>query len=106
MRLIAMGHAALTQGFALLGFETHPDADREMVESVLEQLLKHREKALVLLEHELARADGVYLNRVRSEGGRIVVVEVPPLHAPADYHPPVEDLVERVLGPSALEEQP
>jgi len=34
------------------------------------------------------------------------VTEVPPLHAPEAYHPQVEELVLRVLGPSALEGQP
>lgn len=106
MKNIAMGSAALTRGFALLGFETYPDATPELVEKVLEGLVDRREKALVLLEHQLARSHGPVLAQVRSEGGRIVVGEVPPLATPADYHPPVEDLVRRILGPSALEEQP
>ena len=31
--------------------------------------------------------------------------EIPPLDAPESYRPPVEALVTRVLGPSALEER-
>ena len=103
MRLIAMGHAALAEGFALLGFETRVDATRDDVETVLAELIRTRERALVVLEHELARAETPNLERVRREGGRIVVTEIPPLHAPADYRPPVEDLVRRVLGPRVLE---
>ena len=103
MRLIAMGRAALAEGFALLGFETRVDATRDDVESVLAELIRTREHALVVLEHELARAATPNLERVRREGGRIVVTEIPPLHAPADYRPPVEDLVRRVLGLRALE---
>ena len=57
MRLIAMGRAALAEGFALLGFETRVDATRDDVESVLAELIRTREHALVVLEHELARAE-------------------------------------------------
>lgn len=101
-----MGGAALAEGFALLGFETHPDATPEQVERLLEDLVSGTEKALVVLEHDLARSGGPFLTRVRAEGGRIVVAEVPSLHAPSDYQPPVEDLVRRILGPTALEELP
>lgn len=106
MRIIAMGGEALTEGFTLLGFETYANATPDDVENTLTELLGHKEKALVFLEHGLARAGSPALNRVRREGGRIVVTEVPPLHAPSDYQPPVEKLVLRVLGPSALKERP
>lgn len=101
--MIAMGSAALTQGFELLGFETWPDASAEEMERVLQELLRTGVKALVFVEHELAQQGGPGFRRVRAEGGRIVLTEIPPLHAPADYRPPVEDLVRRVLGPNALE---
>jgi len=103
MRLIAMGGAALAEGFALLGFETRVEATRDDVESVLAELIRTKEHALVVLEHGLARTETPNLERVRREGGRIVVTEIPPLHAPADYRPPVEDLVRRVLGSRVLE---
>lgn len=106
MRMIAMGGQALTEGFTLLGFETHADATPDDVEDTLTELLGRKEKALVFLEHGLARAGSLALNRVRREGGRIVVTEIPPIHAPSDYQPPVEKLVLRVLGPSALKERP
>jgi hypothetical protein len=59
---------------------------------------------LIVLEEKLARSGMAILRQVRGKSGRIVVIEVPPLQAPKDYHPPVEDLIRRVLGPSALEE--
>ncbi len=40
---------------------------------------------------------------MREEGGRVVVAEIPPLHAPEDYHPQVEDVVRAILGAGALE---
>ena len=103
-RLIAMGSAALVEGFSLIGFETHPNATPEELEAVLKELVRKQHKALVILEHPLACSDTAMLTRVRAEGGRIVVAEIPPLHTPNDYHPQVEELVQRLLGPSALKE--
>ncbi len=105
-RMIALGSAALTGGFNLIGFETIADATPQSLEQLLAELFTTRQKALVVVEEKLARSNGPWLRRVRNEGGRIVVVEVPPLQAPADYRPPVEDLVESILGASALEERP
>lgn len=101
--MIALGSAALTQGFELLGFETWPNATAETMEQVLQELLRTGAKALVVVEHGLAREGCPSFRLIRAEGGRIVVTEIPPLHAPADYQPPVEALVRRVLGPNALE---
>ena len=92
-RLIAMGGAALMQGFALIGFETWPDADEKDLESVLTELLRERQRALVRLEPRLARCDCAPLRMVMNEGGRIVVTEIPPLEAPADYRPVVDELL-------------
>ena len=105
MRIVALGSQALVEGFSLLGAETYADAGAGDEERVLKSLVRSREKALVFIEHTLAREKTPTLSRVRREGGRIVVSEVPPLHTPADYQPPVEELVRRVLGPSALEER-
>jgi vacuolar-type H+-ATPase subunit F/Vma7 len=92
-RLIAMGGAALMQGFALIGFETWPDADEHTVERVLTDVLRKRQRALVLLEPHLARCDCAALRVVLTEGGRIVVSEIPPLEKPQDYRPVVDDLL-------------
>lgn len=103
-RIIVAGSAALTEGFALIGVETLPDATAQQLDELLAELWKHDEKALVFIEHGLARGAGPWLRRVRDDSGRIVVTEVPPLHTPREYHPLVEDVVKSVLGPSALEE--
>ncbi|ADJ27945.1 V-type ATP synthase subunit F [Nitrosococcus watsonii] len=104
-RLIVMGSPALTEGFALIGFETWPNGTEEDLDRLLEALEKGKEKALVLLEPELSHCPSAWLRRVRAESSRILITEVPPLHAPGDYHPVVEDLVAKVLGQSALEEK-
>ncbi len=101
-RLVVLGSAGLTEGFSLIGAEVHPDADPAKVEEVLEQLVQEGVQALVLLDAGLAHAGGAWLNRLRNEGGRIVVTELPPLAAPRDYAPAVDDVVRSVLGPEAL----
>lgn len=105
-RMIVMGSSALTQGFTLIGFETWGDASPDDVERVLAELLRRRERAMVLLEPDLARCASPSLKKIYAEGGHIVVTEVPPLHAPREYHPEVEELVASVLGSAALEETP
>lgn len=105
-RIIALGSAALTEGFGLIGVETLPDATAEQLETLLADLVRRKEKALVFLEHNLARSGGQWLRHVREEGGRIVITEIPPLHAPGDYHPQVEDVVRAILGAQALEMKP
>ena len=101
-RLVVLGSAGLASGFALIGAEVHADADQATVESVLEQLAKRGDEALVLLETHLAHGGGYWLGRLRSEGGRIVIIELPPLTAPHDYAPAVDEVVRAVLGPEAL----
>ena len=101
-RLVVLGSAGLANGFSLIGAEVHADADPATVESVLEQLATSGDEALVLLETHLAHAGGYWLNRLRNEGGRIVITELPPLPAPQDYAPAVDAVVRAVLGPDAL----
>lgn len=101
-RLVVLGSAGLTEGFHLIGAEVHPDADHATVERVLAGLVAEGAEALVLLEGELAHGGGEWLTRLRNEGGRIVVTELPPLAAPRDYAPAVDEVVRRVLGPEAL----
>jgi vacuolar-type H+-ATPase subunit F/Vma7 len=101
-RLVVLGSAGLAEGFSLIGAEVYPDADSAKVEEVLAQLVKDGSQALVLLESGLAHVGGTWLNRLRNEGGRIVVTELPPLSAPYDYAPAVDEVVRAVLGPEAL----
>jgi vacuolar-type H+-ATPase subunit F/Vma7 len=101
-RLVVLGSAGLAEGFRLIGAEVYGDADSATVEEVLEQLGKSGDEALVLLESYLAHTGGPWLNRLRNEGGRIVVTELPPLAAPQDYAPAVDEVVRAVLGSDAL----
>jgi vacuolar-type H+-ATPase subunit F/Vma7 len=101
-RLVVLGSAGLVEGFGLIGAELHPDADSAQVERVLGELAASGQQALVLLETRLAHAGGPMLNQLRNSGGRIVVTELPPLFAPNDYAPAVDEVVRSVLGAEAL----
>jgi vacuolar-type H+-ATPase subunit F/Vma7 len=101
-RLVVLGSAGLAGGFALIGAEVHTDADAATVETVLEQLAASGDEALVLLETHLAHHGGHWLDRLRNEGGRIVITELPSLPAPQAYAPAVDEVVRAVLGPEAL----
>ena len=101
-RLVVLGSAGLVEGFGLIGAEIHPDADSAKVEGILSELVASGREALVLLETHLAHAGGPMLNQLRNSGGHIVVTELPPLFAPHDYAPAVDEVVRAVLGPEAL----
>lgn len=101
-RVIVLGSAGLTEGFGLIGAEVYPDATAATVEAVLQDLAHAKAAALVLLEAYLAHGEGEWLTRIRSEGGSIVVTELPPLYAPEAYTPAVDAVVAAVLGAEAL----
>lgn len=97
-RLIALGSAALMEGFALIGFETHADPPFEAIEKLMQELLHDQHAALVVIEQDLARNPGRYLLRAQNEGGRIVITEIPKIHLSGSYHSRVESLVQSILG--------
>lgn len=105
-RLIALGGAALMEGFALIGFETYPDPTPAVLEDLLQDLLRRQQAALVVVEQGLVRSPGRQLTRALLEGARIVITEIPRLQNPAQYHSRVDRLVQSTLGPSALESPP
>jgi vacuolar-type H+-ATPase subunit F/Vma7 len=102
-RMIALGSAALMEGFALIGFETHVDPKPEEIDGLMRDLLRTQQSALVVIEQSLAANPGRHLLRAQNEGGRIVITEIPELHLPDNYHSRVETLVQQALGATALE---
>ncbi len=102
-RMIALGSAALMEGFALIGFETHVDPAPEEIDRLMRDLLRTQQSALVVIEQRLAANPGRHLLRAQNEGGRIVITEVPELRLPENYHSRVETLVQQALGAAALE---
>lgn len=101
-RLIMMGDKALCAGFDLIGFETWPEASEEQLEEVLGEVSEKNQTALVFLEPRLARCRCHALQRLQHQGGRVIITEIPPLSAPGDYRPQVEELIRSILGAGAL----
>jgi len=104
-RMIALGSAALMEGFALIGFETWPDPAPEAIEKLLHELMRNQQAALIVIEQDLALHPGRHLSRAQREGGRIVITEIPGIRMSDSYHSRVESLVQGILGPAALEVQ-
>ena len=104
-KIIAFGSSELMDGFALLGIETYADASHDKIAEVLAGLARNRERALVYLEQHLMQADIPIIARLRSQGGNILLCEIPNLRNVDKYRPQVETLIGRVLGTSVLERQ-
>jgi vacuolar-type H+-ATPase subunit F/Vma7 len=103
--MIALGSSALMEGFALIGFETYADPAPEAIESLLQELMRNQQAALVVIEQSLTRNPGRHLMHAQNEGGRIVITEIPGIGMSDTYHSRVESLVQNILGPAALEVQ-
>jgi vacuolar-type H+-ATPase subunit F/Vma7 len=96
-RLIAMGDEALVQGFALIGFETWPDAGVIELDELLAELMMTKEQALVLLQSSLMESGTPNLRRALDEGGRIVIAEIPSLEQAGSFESSVEQMLHAVL---------
>jgi vacuolar-type H+-ATPase subunit F/Vma7 len=104
MKIIAIGDAALMDGFTLLGIKTYADASLEVINDVLTRLEKdHAERGLVFMQQELLRADIPMVKRLRNHGGRILICEIPGLLQVADFKSEVEQLVGRLMGNTVME---
>jgi vacuolar-type H+-ATPase subunit F/Vma7 len=97
-RMIFMGSAALTDGFRLIGFETRADPKPQEVEKLLRELVNKRQNAFLVLDQTLADADMPMLDRVRAEGGHIVVVTVPPLNDADQFSTRIDKRLQMMLG--------
>jgi vacuolar-type H+-ATPase subunit F/Vma7 len=104
MRQLAIGNSVLMDGFALLGMETYADLDITEIEKILTQLLRNKESALIFLQQNLLQADLPLLEQIRNEGGHILISEIPDILSANKYQAPVDHLIARVLGNSAVEE--
>ena len=103
MRSLAIGSQALMDGFALLGIETHTELSTEALEKLLTNILRQQERTLIYLQQDIAKSDLPILQRLRQEGGFILISEIPPLNEPDNRHSPIDALIEKVICPSALE---
>lgn len=101
-RMLFMGDESLADGFRLIGFETHADPAPDTVDRIIRDLVRGREKAFIVVDDRLMASDIPYLDRVRNEGGRIVVISVPPLNAPPVLASEVADRLSALFGAAAL----
>ncbi|WP_428609668.1 V-type ATP synthase subunit F [Sedimenticola sp.] len=97
-RMLFMGEAALTDGFKLIGFKTWADPTPAVLDQQLEQLLKRREKAFIILGPALAQCQSALLKQVRTEGGYIIVTQIPSLAEPDNFHCEIDDRLQLLLG--------
>lgn len=97
-RMLFLGDATLGDGFRLIGFETWVDPTVEQLDRILQELIEQRCKAFVVLDSRRSRAPSPALQRIRAEGGRIVVTEVPPLNAAAGFSSLTDEHIRQLLG--------
>ena len=98
MRLMAIGHRSLMDGFALLGMETHCDPSADEVEKILTTLSHSKEKAMIYLQQHQDYENLPILQQLRNEGGDILISEIPDILSAHEFHAPVDELISRVLG--------
>ncbi len=104
-RLIFIGSQALTNGFRLIGFETLTDPDVAQIDHLVSGLLEQRENAFVVIEQSINELESRMLQLVRSEGGRIVLSEVPSLKDPSCLHCELDREIEKLMGGEQLTER-
>ena len=97
-RMLFMGDTSLTDGFRLIGFEIIADPSVEELNRTLQTLVDEKHNAFIILDNRLSECGSTVLERVRAEGGRIVVTEVPPLNAPQQFHCKIDKQVRTLLG--------
>lgn len=98
VRNIFIGGPALTDGFRLIGFETLTDPDVRQLDQLLGELQRERQRALLIIEQSISRLGSKLLDQVRSEGGRIVLSEVPSLHDPDTFQSELDAQLKKLTG--------
>jgi vacuolar-type H+-ATPase subunit F/Vma7 len=104
-RMLFLGEESLADGFRLIGFETHPNPTPEEADQVIRDLSRAREKAFVVVDDRIMAAEIPSLKRARREGGRIVVIAVPPLSAPTRLASEVADRLAALFGSANLQSE-
>jgi vacuolar-type H+-ATPase subunit F/Vma7 len=90
-RMIFLGESPLADGFRLIGFEARADPTPEQVEKLVRELINKRENVFIVIDQGLAEAKIPAIDRVRNEGGHILVSVVPPLNDPDNYRTLIDD---------------
>jgi vacuolar-type H+-ATPase subunit F/Vma7 len=99
--MLFLGDDSLADGFRLIGFETFPNPETTEVERLIRDLLRTNAKAFVIVDDHLMHAEIPALERVRAEGGRIVVASIPRLKEPPRLASDVADRLDSMFGRAA-----
>lgn len=97
-RLLFLGEENLADGFRLIGFETHTSPTAEEVDRLLRELQRSQAHAFVVVDESLMSQQIPSLQRILAEGGRIVLIAVPPLGESPRLTSPVDRRLSRLFG--------
>ncbi|KOR30350.1 hypothetical protein TI04_06190 [Achromatium sp. WMS2] len=97
-RMIFMGDAQLAHGFRLIGFETWADPSLDEVEKLAKDLIVRRQNAFLVIDRPIADANLPSIQKIRKEGGHIVVTPVPPLNKPDSFHLRIDDRLQTIFA--------
>lgn len=97
-RMLFLGDGRLADGFRLIGFEAHADPEPREIERIVRELVRARHKALLIVDERMMQEDIPSLRRVRREGGRIVLIAVPPLGAEPRLSSEVAERLSALFG--------
>ncbi len=100
--MLFLGGNSLADGFRLIGFKTYANPTTDEVERLLRDLKRDRESAFVIVEEYLMNAGIPALEQTRREGGRVVVISVPPLKGPPRLASEVADRLGAMFSSSTL----
>lgn len=98
VRNIFIGSPTLADGFGLIGFETLTDPDPRQLNQLLTELQRERQRTLLIIEQSVNRIGSKLLHQIRSEGGRIILSEVPSLHDPDNFQSELDEQLKRLTG--------
>lgn len=96
--MIFMGDSQLAHGFRLIGFETWADPSLDKVEELVRELILRRQNAFLVVDRRIAEAELPSIQRVRKEGGHIVVTPVPPLDKSDTFHMQIDSRLQAIFA--------
>lgn len=100
--MVFLGEDSLAEGFRVIGFEAHANPSPTEVDRFFRDLIAAREKAFVIVDDAVMAMDVDHLQRVRREGGRIVVIAVPPLSGAPELSSEVAARLASMFGGDSL----
>jgi vacuolar-type H+-ATPase subunit F/Vma7 len=98
VRNIFVGGHALADGFRLIGFETLTDPDAQSLDHLLLEIQREKQRALLIIENSVSQSGSKLLEQIRSEGGIIVISEIPSLYDPDNFQSDLDEQLKKLTG--------